>query len=105
MLGSVLGIAHLGAAVLSVLMVGAVAAALQRSLALAIGVVLVGLIASNSSMPGLKEPFLTARWAALAALAAFLVPEAVRHSRGLLVPVVCLAPLPLLGVVSAAWSV
>ena len=91
-------VASLGAAV-TVVVLG------RRSVAAAIGATFLALIASNSSLGWLKQPFLTARWAALLPLAVVLIPVARRLPQTRARRLLWLAILPGLALVSSAWSV
>jgi len=105
MLASQLAAGHVQAVAASIVAAGVVFLLARIDFAWGLAATLLALIASNSSISGLKEPFLTARWAALGALAVALVPDALRARRHLVVPALYLAPLVLYAFVSIAWSV
>src|SRR5579862_1389733 len=105
MLASQLAAGHVEALAVSIVAAGVVLLLARVDFASGLALTLLALIASNSSLPGVKEPFLTARWAALAALAVALLPDAIRSRRMLKVPALYLAPLVLFAFLSVAWSV
>jgi O-antigen ligase len=82
-----------------------VALAARRSYAVAVAATLVALVFANGSVPGLKDVFLTARWGALAALAAASLVFFAEIRRADRWQLGVLAALPAFAVVSAIWSV
>src|SRR4051812_28647344 len=82
-----------------------VVVARRISIGVVVSLTLLALLASNSSLTGLKSNFLVARWGALAAAALVLLPELIRADATVRRRLLPLAFLPALGVLSAIWSV
>ncbi len=96
---------HASGAVAVVVVLAAVLLAYRRSPGTAFAVVVAALCASNSGFLWLKQPFLTARWAATIALAVLLLPELRRADAAARRALALLAILPALCLASALWSV